>query len=484
MPPELVQLRNLTLPPENNILFSDWTAEYQADPYWSGVNDALRQEDPAVRPPAAFESFGLYNRRIRFRGKFAVPASLIQQIVLACHSYVPLALKRRLMVDRKFCCHGLTKADLEERVKQVCDSCAVCQQTKPRTGRQPGSVDHFPIPSDVFSSVSIDFVDLPLTEHNTVKYDYCMVVVCRLSGYVMAIPTTKSGLDSRKAAELFWGRVLFFTGLPARIFADNQIIITSNFTTQLCLLSGIEHHQSVIYYPSSNCRAEAAVKSVVIDVRKFLNQRAGKWVRVLPLAVWGLNDLPGLTAPYSSHRLVFGRDPVGCVDAPPFVPEDGAEDALGFFQRVAAERKKVCDRLTKVHDRISRDSTAKYTSQRFQEGDKVWVRVRPDDRRFDKLKRIWQGPYEVRRWVGGDRYEVITNEGRESSAFQILKSDRLKPYVQDVQGRSVACGYYSERPIPPTDDTYIVQQVVDHHFVGRGRGRKLVLVVAWKGYSD
>ena len=28
MPSELVQLRNLTLPPEINVLFSDWTAEY------------------------------------------------------------------------------------------------------------------------------------------------------------------------------------------------------------------------------------------------------------------------------------------------------------------------------------------------------------------------------------------------------------------------------------------------------------------------
>ena len=58
--------------------------------------------------------------------------------------------------------------------------------------------------------------------------------------------------------------LFFFMGLPARIFADNQSIITSNFTTQLCLLSGIEQHQSVIYYPSSNGRAEAAVKSVVM----------------------------------------------------------------------------------------------------------------------------------------------------------------------------------------------------------------------------
>ena len=483
--PNFTRVRSLTVPPEVNVLFTDWTAEYKADPYWSGVYAALRQDDPSVRPPAALEDFGLYRHRIRFKGKHAVPRGLLQQVILACHSYVHGGFdKTLLMVDRKFYFHGLSRADLEAQVKTVCDACAVCQQTKPRTGKQPGSVDHFPIPSDVFSSLSIDFVDLPEAESGGVKYDYCMVVVCRLSGYVLAIPTTKRGLDSRKAAELFLERVVFFMGLPARIFADNQSVITSAFTQHLCALSGIEQHQSVIFYPSSNGRAEAAVKAVVMALRKFLHQRPGKWIQALPLAVSGLNDLPGLIAPYSPHRFVFGRDPVGFGDVPPFVPGDGAEDALQFFERVASERKEVWDRLTAIHDRLSRDLTAKYRAQRFQEGDKVWVKVRPDDRRFDKLKRIWQGPYEVRRWVGGDRYEVITNEGRETSGFQVLKTDRLKPYIQDVEGRSVPCGYYSEKPIPPTDDTYIVQQVVDHHFVGRGRGRKLVLVIAWKDYPD
>ena len=189
-------------------------------------------------------------------------------------------------------------------------------------------------------------------------------------------------------------------GLPARIFADNQSIITSNFTTQLRLLSGIEQHQSVIYYPSPNGRGEAAVRSVVMALQKYLHQQAGKWVQALPPAVWGLNNLPSRIAPYSPHRLVFGRDPVAFGDIPPFVPEDGAGDALGLFQRVAAKRMEGCDRLTKIHDRILRDSTAKYKAQGFEEADKVWVRVRLDERRFDKLERIWQGPYEVRCWVG------------------------------------------------------------------------------------
>ena len=82
---------------------------------------------------------------------------------------------------------------------------------------------------------------------------------------------------------------------------------------------------------------------------------------------------------------------MGFGDVPPFVPEDGAEDAQGFFQRVAPEWTEVCDRLTKIPDRISQDLTAKYKAPRFQEGDKVWVRVKPNDRRFDKLKRNMAG---------------------------------------------------------------------------------------------
>ena len=59
---------------------------------------------------------------------------------------------------------------------------------------------------------------------------------------------------------------------------------------------------------------------------------------------------------------------MGFGDFPPCVPEDGAEDALGFFQRVAAEREEVCDRLTKIHDRISRD---RQPSTRYRDSRRV-----------------------------------------------------------------------------------------------------------------
>ena len=138
-------------------------------------------------------------------------------------------------------------------------------------------------------------------------------------------------------------------------------------------------------------------------LRKFLNQRPRSWYHALLLALWGLNDLPGLVAPYSPHRLVFGRDPVGFGECPPIVPGEGAQEAQDSFDRLASERKQVHDHLVKLHHDASAKLTAKFRDIPFREGDRVWVRDLPrkDQPNFNKLKRIWQGPYEVLRWMGG-----------------------------------------------------------------------------------
>ena len=66
-------------------------------------------------------------------------------------------------------------------------------------------------------------------------------------------------------------------------------------------------------------------------LRHFLTQRPRSCYYALPLALWRSSDLPGLVAPYSPHRLVFGRDLVGFGEVAPTVPGDGAEDAQQFF---------------------------------------------------------------------------------------------------------------------------------------------------------
>ena len=159
----------------------------------------------------------------------------------------------------------------------------------------------------------------------------------------MAIPCCTEGLTSCKAAELLLHRCVFFIDLPREIQADNQSIISSTFFNALCNLVNIEHATSITYRPKSNGRAETAVQSTGNTLRQYLLSRKMSWLEALTLVLWGLHDLPGAVAPYSPHRLVFGRHPIGVGDLHPVVDSEGCEDATQLFKRVAAE-KGICTR--------------------------------------------------------------------------------------------------------------------------------------------
>ena len=394
------------------VLFDDWTDSYLADPDLAGKFAALSSGISFWRD--YLPQHVISGNKLRCAGKILVPAALVPRVIAAVHSYVHGGIEKTYqLVRRHFSVPSLKLDDLYAAVKTHCDACHVCQQSMPRVGVHPDSLHYYPIPDEPFSSLALDFLDLKSVDVNSVQYDCCMVVVCRLTGYVLAIPCAKAGLDSRQAAELFLRHCVFFMGLPQEFLCDNASILNSDFLTTLAELSGIEKYHSVIYRHNSNGRAESAVQGVMMALRKYLCQRGGDWYHALPVAVWGLNDLPGIVAPYSPHRLVFGRDPPGFGDCPPYVSEEGSEDALDFFSRLADERQRVKSKLESLHAAVAKRFSSSISPLSFEEGDRVWLRDLPkaEQKNFDKLKRVWQGPFEILKREGGNRYLVDTPQG-------------------------------------------------------------------------
>ena len=74
------------------------------------------------------------------------------------------------------------------------------------------------------------------------------VVVCQLTGYVMAVPCSKT-ITAPQLAELYLERVVGVMGLPHEFFSDHDHIITKEFFTTLCELSGVQQKQSPVYRP-------------------------------------------------------------------------------------------------------------------------------------------------------------------------------------------------------------------------------------------
>ena len=141
----------------------------------------------------------------------------------------------------QFHVRNLSEGNLRDRVKEVVDACGVCAPSKARRGPHPESCGPFPVPSYPFASVAMDFVSLPEVKHpeTGVKVDYAMVIVCRLTGYILAIPCRQEGPTSHKAPALFLNYCAFFTGMPRDIHSDNQSFISSEFFDALCGVAGI-----------------------------------------------------------------------------------------------------------------------------------------------------------------------------------------------------------------------------------------------------
>ena len=202
----------------------------------------------------------------------------------------------------------------------------------------------------------IDFCDLtsdPCTHRNT-EYDYVLIVVCWLTGYVIAVPCQKI-LTSEEWAEIFLQRVVQFAGLPQTIFTDHDHLINANFFSTLCSQAGIDVKNSPIHRPRSNGSAERAVERVIAALRKFLMQtKKENWVQLWPLAVWTSNDIPGVVSGYSPHYLMFGRNPIGSGNCPPVIPEHGSVDAVELFKQLI-DRKFVQEKIQPQHDKLAKE---------------------------------------------------------------------------------------------------------------------------------
>ena len=337
-------------------------------------------------------------------------------------------------------------------------------------------MDFVPIPEDIFTSICMDFVDIPECLSTDGKlFDCCFVIVCRLSGYITAIPCRKSGLTAKIVAQLFLSHCISFMGLPNEIVSDNDHLISSSFFNTLCQLIGIEQHFSIIYRPKGNGRAEAAVKAVINMLRTCLMENTNTWLTVLPWAVFQLNNLPGLLSKYSPFKLVFGRDPPFLGEIPNLELTHINVDCEQWFQSLDSLRKSVQSHITRVHSTISKKFLSSQASVKYEPGDKVWIRNTKPRLHTSKLDPLWTGPCEILERIGNSgRYKVALPHGSED-----VHIEDLKPYLKQIDGTAIPCHYFQPKEKLPIDDSFVVNKILEHKI----HNGKHFWKVRWKGYG-
>ena len=369
---------------------------------------------------------------------------------------------------------SITEKELVLLCERVLKPCPICQAVKKKTGPKQNTMDYVPIPEDVFDCVCMDFLQLPVCKDKEGRqFDYILVIVCRLSGFILGLPCRKEGLTAEKVADMFLKNVAIF-GLPHEIMSDCDHLINSKFMRTVCALAGITQHTSIIYRPRGNGRAEAAVRLVVETLRRTLAENPSDWIYALPWALWQLNNLPGVLDDYSPHQIVFGRESIGLGDVPPFKPSKISASAEDFIERVYRLKDEVQKKLTHLHEQKREQFLKHHRVVTYEPGDRVWVRNLPHE--GQKLDPLWTGPCEVLTRVGQTgRYKIAMPEG-----VQDVHIDRLKLYLPSIVGEKITMHYFRPQRDIPEDDALVVEKIVGH----RTKAGKHQWKVRWKGYDQ
>ena len=107
-----------------------------------------------------------------------------------------------------------------EEVRKLRRSCLICQACDPPNWNLKALLVPTPIPEHIMTSVCLDVFALPKAQWEGNVFDSLVLCVDRLSGWIIARPTTKEGLTAKKTAHLLMDNGWETFGIPAIITSD------------------------------------------------------------------------------------------------------------------------------------------------------------------------------------------------------------------------------------------------------------------------
>jgi hypothetical protein len=118
-----------------------------------------------------------------------------------------------------------------------------------------------------------------------------------------------STITSKTAQKFFWQNIVCRFRVPSELTVDNDKKFDSQDFRDFCFSIGTKIAFASVYHPQSNGVVERANDKIFTAIKKMLlDDKKGKWVDLLPEAVWALNMTECRATGFTPFRLLYGSE--------------------------------------------------------------------------------------------------------------------------------------------------------------------------------
>jgi hypothetical protein len=365
---------------------------------------------------------------------------------------------------------------MKEHIKQYVQQCTTCQQAKSEHVRIPGLLSPLPIPTEAWSTISMDFIDgLPKSG----QYDCILVIIDKYTKYGHFIPLSHP-FTALTVAQKYIDTIYRLHGLPSVVISDRDPLFTSKLWQELFRLSDTKMNMSSAHHPQTDGQTEKLNQCLETYLRCSVHASPKKWAQWLPLAEYWYNTNYHSVLGKTPFEILYGYKPrhLGISN----LQSATSPELVGWLQQRQETAALLQQHLLRAQQRM-KDQEDKHRSEReFQVGDMVYMKLQPYTqtsvarRSNQKLSFKYFGPYEVLARIGQVAYKLKLPPG--SQIHPVLHVSQLKKSVPSDQVHTTDLSFYFL-----SDELFMVQpaHVHRHRVIRRGRGYIQEILVSWTG---
>ena len=193
--------------------------------------------------------------------------------------------------------------NLFEKVNRYVYSCSECQQQKSKKNKDKYFHPRIPLSYNPMAYLSADIKYMPKGIYD---YEYLLVLVCEITGFIIAIPLIKH--DAVTISHALLDRVIFIFGPPKTLIIDEDRALSSKVMHYI--LDALKINTKIISpHNHGSLKTERYIQTINNLITRQLTGKGKEWPLFVMSTCYAMNTFVSPVTGFSPYELVFLKKP-------------------------------------------------------------------------------------------------------------------------------------------------------------------------------